>query len=78
MEHQGPLFDLLGEAGLELMMEIIDKAPALGRIDPRDLVAIADAHGGGGMEGGVPGGGASGGLGGMAGFEGAGEEASGR
>lgn len=59
---QGSLFDLLGEAGLELMMELIDKAPALRRIDARDLFAIADAHGGGG---GGAGGGGSGGIGGF-------------
>lgn len=45
---QGSLFDLLGEAGLELMMELIDKAPQLAQIDARDLFAIADAHGSGG------------------------------
>lgn len=43
------------------MMELIDKAPALGRIDARDLFAIAEAHGGGG--GGGDGGGAGLGLG---------------
>ncbi|CAM9807850.1 unnamed protein product, partial [Scytosiphon promiscuus] len=51
-ELQGSLFDLLGEAGLELMMELIDKAPALAQIDARDLFAIADAHGGAGVGGG--------------------------
>ncbi|CAM9979009.1 unnamed protein product, partial [Ectocarpus fasciculatus] len=65
-ELQGSLFDLLGEAGLELMMELIDKAPALGRIDARDLFAIADAHGGGG------GGGGGGGSAGIGGFDGGG------
>ncbi|CAN0077810.1 unnamed protein product, partial [Laminaria digitata] len=73
-ELQGSLFDLLGEAGLELMMDLVAKTASLRRIDARDLFAIADAHGGGG-------GGAGGGAGGaaaMAGVGGAAEEAQGR
>lgn len=35
------------------MMELIDKATALGQIDARDLFAIADAHGGGQARGGA-------------------------
>ncbi|CAN0238817.1 unnamed protein product, partial [Discosporangium mesarthrocarpum] len=47
---QALLFDLLGEAGLELMMEIMEKAEKLrGSADARDILAIADAHAGGGM-----------------------------
>lgn len=78
-EHfQGSLFDLLGEAGLELMMEVIDKASALAAVDARDVLAIADAHSG--MGPGGRGGGEGGGFpGGMEGFGGAGEpEASAR
>ena len=73
MMLQGSLFDLLGEAGLELLMELMDKAPELGRIDARDLFAIAEAHGGGGGGGGFDGGGFDGGM-----MGGGAEEASGR
>lgn len=68
MVPQGSLFDLLGEAGLDLLMELIDKAPELGRIDARDLFAIAEAHGGGGgFDGGGGGFDREGGLGMMGG-----------
>lgn len=76
-ELQGSLFDLLGEAGLELMMELIDKASALVRVDARDLYAIADAHGRAGRTGAVEGGG-GGAFGGMGGLGGAAEEPPGR
>ena len=81
---QGSLFDLLGEAGLELMMDLVAKTASLRRIDARDLFAIADAHGGGGGGGGGGVGGAGGGaggaaaMGGVGGFGGAPEEAQGR
>lgn len=70
---QGTLFDLLGEAGLDLMMEVIDKAPALSKISALDVYAIAEAHGGMAMGGG--GGGVTGFPAGMEGFAGGQEEA---
>lgn len=76
MNLQGTLFDLLGEAGLGLMMEVIDKALALSKVNMRDVYAIAEAHGGTGTGGGV-------GVGagfpvGVEGFQGQAEEAPGR
>lgn len=43
-------------------MEIFDKAPELSRIDPGDVVAIAEAHGGGGAGFGGGAGGTGGGM----------------
>jgi hypothetical protein len=38
---QGPLFDLLGEAGIELMMEVLSNAEALSAVDLLDVEAAA-------------------------------------
>eukprot|EP00953_Heterococcus_sp_UTEX-ZZ885_P006347 3878-Heterococcus_DN1.PRE.2 len=40
---QGPLFDLLGEAGIELMMEVLTHAEALSAVDLLDVEAAAAA-----------------------------------
>jgi hypothetical protein len=42
---QGPLFDLLGEAGIELMMEVLTHAEALSAVDLLDVEAAAAAAG---------------------------------
>lgn len=71
---QGSLFDILGESGLELMMEIVEKAPMLARVDVGDLLAIAEAHRGFGGGGGGGGGFGAEGLG----FQGAAEDTTAR